>query len=62
MTLRQAANKLESIRNDRHTESQELSKSVDSIGHWLALQSSSKLTMKLLSECHELSARFEINN
>lgn len=60
MNLRRAADQLEAIRNDRHTEAAVLLARVDSIGSWLAEQKTSRLLMSLLREAHELSSRFDI--
>lgn len=57
MTAKQAANILESIRNDRSTDINALLSRVHEVGNWASSQKHSKLIGKILSECHALDDR-----
>jgi hypothetical protein len=62
MTSRKAASRLEAIRNDRTSSSEDLIAQVDEIGQWVASQKYSTLNGKLLEECHQLHDRLNGGN
>jgi len=57
MTMTQAFQELDAIRNDRSTTTNELIARVDAIGHWAASQKNGRGISQILAEAHDLHAR-----